>query len=239
MPFLSLRFEGEWVKGYLLKDGTTLTIGRSPNNDVVIENLGVSKHHAKIDGLDGRFLLTDLQSKNGTFVNNELVTSRWLQHGDAITVGKHVLHFDVQEGEPPIAPPPAMEEKTLIMDTDQYQALLASSYEKGKPEEIHKEEVAVLTFMAGGSGEHKLSKKVLNIGKGNFNDIVVGGLFVGKVCANISQRPTGYYLSYLSGWSKPKVNGKAVTQSVKLEDFDIIQIGSAKMQFTQKTVYKK
>jgi len=64
-------------------------------------------------------------------------------------------------------------------------------------------------------------------------------LFVGKVCASISQRPTGYYLSYLSGWSKPKVNGKAVTQSAKLEDFDIIQIGSAKMQFTQKTVYKK
>ena len=132
-----------------------------------------------------------------------------------------------------------MEEKTLIMDTDQYQALLASSYEKSKPEDIQKEEVAVLAFIAGGSGEHKLTKKVVNIGKAKFNDIVVGGLFVGKVSAGISQRPTGYYLSYLGGWSKPKVNGKVVTQSVKLEDFDIIQIGSAKMQFVQKTIYKK
>ena len=132
-----------------------------------------------------------------------------------------------------------MEEKTLILDTDQYQALLAGSYGKGGAEEIKKEMVGVLAFMAGGSGEHKLTKKVVNIGKAKFNDIVVGGLFVGKVSAGISQRPTGYYLSYLSGWSKPKVNGKAVTQSVKLEDFDIIQIGSAKMQFMQKPVYKK
>lgn len=239
MPFLSLRFEGEWVSGYLLKDGTTLTIGRSPGNDVVIENLGVSGHHAKIDCLDGRFLLTDLQSKNGTFVNDQMVTSHWLQHGDGITIGKHMLHFDIQADEMPTAAPAAMEEKTLIMDTDQYQALLASSYSKGGSEDIQKEVVGVLSFMAGGSGEHKLTKKVVNIGKASFNDIVVGGLFVGKVCASVSQRPTGYYLSYLGGWSKPKVNGQTVKESIKLADFDIIQIGSAKMQFVQKPVYKK
>ncbi|HBZ56517.1 MAG TPA: hypothetical protein DEO88_14020 [Syntrophobacteraceae bacterium] len=150
-----------------------------------------------------------------------------------------MLHFDVQEGEPPIAPPPPMEEKTLIMDTDQYQALLASSYQKGGTEEIHKEEVAVLSFMVGGAGEYKLSKKVVNIGKGSFNDIVVGGWLVGKVCASVSQRPTGYYLSYLGGWSKPKVNGKSVGQSTKLADLDIIEIGSTKMQFVQKSVYTK
>ncbi len=78
-----------------------------------------------------------------------------------------------------------------------------------------------------------------NIGKAPFNDIVVGGLFVGKISATISQRPSGYHLSYVSGWSKPKVNGKAVTQSSVLDDFDIIQIGSTRMRFALKPVYRK
>jgi len=239
MPSLSLRYEGEWVNGYLLKDGTILTIGRSKSNDVVIENRGVSGHHAKIDSLDGRFLLTDLQSKNGTFVNDELITSCWLKHGDVITIAKHTLCFDVTASEASAAAPADLSERTLIMDTDDYQAMLAGSYSKGAAENIKKEMVGVLSFMTGGGGEFRLTKKLTNIGKGSFNDIVVKGFFVGKASASISQRPAGYYLSYVAGFSKPKVNGKAVKQSVKLEDFDIIELGSKKMQFMQKPVYKK
>ncbi len=99
MATLTLRFENEYVSSYLLKETTSLTIGRNKNNTVVIENLGVSGHHAKIDCLSGRFLVTDLQSKNGTFVNNQLVTSHWLKHGDTITIGKHVIHFDLYEDD--------------------------------------------------------------------------------------------------------------------------------------------
>jgi pSer/pThr/pTyr-binding forkhead associated (FHA) protein len=239
MPSLSLRYEGEWINGYHLKDGTVLTIGRSKSNDVVIENLGVSGHHAKIDSLDGRFLLTDLQSKNGTFVNDELITSCWLKHGDVITIAKHTLFFDVKASEDFASAPADLSEKTLIMDTDDYQAMLASSYSRGAAEDIKKEMVGVLSFISDSGGEFRLTKKLTNIGKGSFNDVVVKGFFVGKVSASISQRPAGYYLSYVAGFSKPKVNGKAVKQSVKLEDLDIIELGSTKMRFLEKPVYKK
>ena len=57
---------------------------------------------------------------------------------------------------------------------------------------------------------------------------------VGKTAATISKRPNGYYLSYVAGMSKPKVNDKVVKESVELKDFDIIEIGSGKMQFVQK-----
>lgn len=239
MAVLTLRFENEYVSSHLFKGTSSLTIGRNKNNDVVIENLGVSGHHAKIDCLSGRFLVTDLQSKNGTFVNNQLVASRWLEHGDSITIGKHVIHFDLYEDDPSPGQVAEMSEKTMVLDTDQYQALLATSYKEDRTEEVKKEMVGVLSIVSGGGREYRLTKKMTNIGKAPFNDIVVGGLFVGKISATISQRPSGYHLSYVSGWSKPKVNGKTVTQSSVLDDLDIIQIGSTKMRFALKPVYRK
>ncbi len=239
MPTLSLRYEGEWVNGYLLKDGMTLKIGRNTSNDVVIDNRGVSGYHAKIDGVNGRFLLTDLQSKNGTFVNGELSSSCWLNHGDTITIGKHVLYFDNEADDLAAATPANMGEKTLIMDTDQYQAMLAGSFGRDGVAGIKKELVALLSFMTGGNGEVRLTKKLTKLGKDPVNDVVIRGFLVGKVSATISERPSGYHLSYVSGFSKPKVNGKSVKQTVKLEEFDIIEIGPTKMQFVTKAQYRK
>ena len=70
---------------------------------VVIDDPAVSGHHAKIDSLEDRFVLIDLQSKNGSFVNEELVTSHWLRHGDVISIGEHCLVFEYTEKEKPYA----------------------------------------------------------------------------------------------------------------------------------------
>ena len=61
------------------------------------------------------------------------------------------------------------------------------------------------------------------------------GFWVGKVAATISNRPKGYFLSYIGGFKKPKINGKPVTGTVQLKEFDVIQIGSIKMQFINKS----
>ena len=98
--------------------------------------------------------------------------------------------------------------------------------------EQEKENIGVLTFLAGGENDIELSKKLVKIGKDPSCDIVVSGLLVGKTSATISKRPKGYYLSYVAGMSKPKVNGEAVKESVVLNEFDIIEIGSVKMQLT-------
>jgi len=96
-------------------------------NDVVIENLAVSGHHAKIDSVGDGYLLTDLQSKNGTFVNNEPVNSHWLQHNDDVLIGKHVILFAYAESETrpaaPSASPGAMDQ-TMVMDTGQYRKMV-------------------------------------------------------------------------------------------------------------------
>ena len=96
------------------------------------------------------------------------------------------------------------------------------------------EKLGILSYLSGGEGEIKLNKKLFKIGKESSNDIIIGGLTMGKVAATISRMPNGYQLSYVGGMSKPKVNDIAVKETVKLEEFDTIEIGSIKVKFLLK-----
>jgi pSer/pThr/pTyr-binding forkhead associated (FHA) protein len=230
MPTLTVKFKDATQGEYTLERGKSLTIGRKEGSDVVIDNMAVSGTHAKIDSLDEGFLLTDLRSKNGTFVNGKLINSHWLKKGDVIVIGKHNLIFDLAEGE---APPPEQDlvEKTMVLDTDEYRAMLDRTSPEVTAQAEKKEPTGVLSFLKGGEGEVEIKKKLIKIGKHSSCDVVVGGFMVAKVAATISKRPTGFYLNFVEGMSKPSVNGKTVKDSTPLKEFDIIEIGSAKMEF--------
>ena len=93
MPSLTLKFKENVIGRFAITKGKSLTIGRRKDNDIVIDNLAVSGHHAKVDAVGDAFVLVDLQSKNGSFVNEQMVTSHWLKDGDVISIGKHLLVF--------------------------------------------------------------------------------------------------------------------------------------------------
>lgn len=234
MPKLTLKFKDSNIGEYHVKEGQSLTIGRSDKNNIVIENLAVSGRHAKIDALEDGYLLTDLKSKNGSFVNEKQVTSHWLENNDVITIGKHTLVFAYKEGEKQFeSAASGMMDKTMVMDTAAHRDLLAKSVPDMAAME-KKEPIGILSFLSGGEGEIELTKKLTKIGKDSSSDIKVGGMMVGKTAATISKRPQGYHLSYVEGMSKPKVNNEAVKESVLLKEFDIIEIGSVKMEFILK-----
>ena len=89
MPSLKLWLKNKPIREFQLQEGVTVTIGRREDNDVAVEDPAVSGHHAKIDSLGDRFVLTDLQSTNGSFVNEQLVHSHWLNDGDVIDIDGH------------------------------------------------------------------------------------------------------------------------------------------------------
>lgn len=241
MPTITLKFKENTIAEYPINKGGTLSVGRLNDNQIVVENLAVSGHHCKIDSVGEGYLLTDLQSKNGTFVNQQRVASHWLKNGDEVTVGKHTLVF-VHEGAA-AAPKPTMGdmEKTMVMDTAMHREMLAKSAAAkpaaaavaggGAPQADEGEGAAVLTYLAGGDGEVAVTRKLLKVGKADNNDIVVKGFLVGATAATIAKRPAGYYLSYVGGMSKPKVNGVPVKESVQLKDYDKIEVGSVTLQF--------
>jgi two-component system, cell cycle response regulator len=76
-------------------------LGRALEADVRINDTKVSRQHARITAMkdprnpSANYLLTDLQSSNGTFLNGEKVTQETLQNGDKITIGDHILRFEL------------------------------------------------------------------------------------------------------------------------------------------------
>ena len=232
MPILTLKFQDKPLGEFPLEPEKSLSIGRMADNDVAIDNLAVSGYHAKIDAVGKIFILTDLQSKNGTFVNEERATSHKLEDGDVITIGKHTLEFTYREDE--VRPEKAGDDlyKTMVMDTGRHRAMMAKNKQQKPPSE--KLQPAALSILAGDRGEVIISKKLFKIGKSIQSDFQIDGLWVGQTAATISQRPDGYYLSYGSGMSKPKVNGTVVKTSTRLKEFDIIELGRVKMQLVFK-----
>ena len=79
-------------------DKAEITIGRNENNDIHINNLGVSKKHARIVRQNGFYIIEDLESTNGTLLNNERITAARLANSDVVTVGKHTLYISLQDG---------------------------------------------------------------------------------------------------------------------------------------------
>lgn len=229
MATFTLKFKDSVVGEHRLEHEGSLTIGRRETNDIVIENMAVSGLHAKIDFIDGGFLLTDLASKNGTFVNDKRISTHWLKKDDLITIGKHHIEVALSPGEEK-QDQGITSDKTMMLDTDDYRAMLDKSAEAVKTTE--KEAPAgVLSMLKGAQGEVEIKKKLIKIGKDPSSDVVVGGFLTGKTAATISKRPTGFYISFVEGMTKPKVNGKTVQDSVLLKEFDKIEIGSVTMEF--------
>ncbi len=64
-----------------------ITIGRAPDNSVCIKDPAVSSHHARIDFYQGKYFYSDLQSSNGSYINNVRVDQTQIKHRDVIVMG--------------------------------------------------------------------------------------------------------------------------------------------------------
>lgn len=227
MPQVILKFKETQLGAYGLSSGAPLTIGRRETNAVIIENLAVSGSHARIECREEGYLLTDLESKNGTFVNGTVISTHWLQPGDVVTIGKHTLEFHTGSVEPQ-APEPAMMDKTMILDTAAHRQMVQHGNTPATPRSAQQ---GVLSFLRGGQGEVVLRRKLTRIGRDPAADIVARGFLIGATAATIGKRPAGYFLTPGEGLRRPKVNGQAVREAVQLHEFDVIEIGSIKMEF--------
>ena len=258
MPTLTLKFKEKVLGDYQLQEKLTLTIGRGAKNDVVISEPSVSGCHAKIDSVGDRFVLIDLQSKNGTFVNENLVTSHWLKHGDAISIGSHQLVFIQYGAEQVFDDDMEKLDTTVMLDTSLHRNMMIKSnptksinvvrfWEKGHDQNVDRGQTKAstpvtavddaqakgfITYLSGGFGSVKLKRKISTIGRHPFSDVVVKGFFVGQTAITITQKPEGFYMTHINGLAKPKLNGHTTKEPTIIDDLSIITIGSAKLQFS-------
>src|SRR5271156_1539982 len=137
MAELFLKFEDRVLQELLLSGGT-VTIGRQPDNVFRIDNPAVSGHHARVYAEGDNYVIEDVESFNGTYVNGQRISQAVLKHGDNVTIGKHTIEFR-DEVRPVAAPygtpdiagqilkaPPQLD-RTMVLDTAKAKEMLAQA----------------------------------------------------------------------------------------------------------------
>jgi predicted component of type VI protein secretion system len=131
MPDLVVSLKGRELSRHSL--GLRTHVGRDPSMDVVIDNPGVSRHHATVVYDAGKYVIRDENSQNGMFVREQRVAHHVLADGDQIQLGKFALSFtDLEvaprgrtEGEAVGPRAPGMM-KTFALNAAQVQSMLAA-----------------------------------------------------------------------------------------------------------------
>lgn len=202
MAKIVIRFQSQILGEHALTPGFT-TIGRLPTHPICIENLGISRNHAFILGDIERkiFILEDLQSLNGTYVNKKRIQKYLLKGNDVITIGQHALEyldddFRVQ-GVPAATPGSAL---GPFLEAD-------------------------------GGRTIPLAKETTYFGNSSSDDVHIPGLMVGKQFASIDRKGTAWVINLLvKRFSNLKVNGEEVS-SARLKDGDEIDVAGVKFRF--------
>ena len=211
MPKLMLKFEAAFIREIKL-DKPSFTMGRKPDNDIVLDNAAVSGHHCKMYESGGTWFVEDLNSTNGTFVNGKKTLKAGLKNGDTINLVKFSLVYADEAAAPAPAekPLPQQRPKTPIGGLE----VLAN------PADARKEfELTALSTYIGKSAQAAIPYKA-------------GGLFGGgpELALVITMRPEGYYLNPIKeGYAK--YNGNPLTEKVMMKDDDTFEVGTTRFRF--------
>lgn len=200
---------------------TETTIGRGADSDILIDNPGVSRHHAVIKEKDGKFFLEDNGSANGTFIKGEKITTKEIKNGDIIQILNYAITFKYPQAADagkttfitqPVAAPPAVSSDI-------------SSEAKAKPDGQSK-----LVFEDG--KEHILKSTVTTIGIGDDMELKLDGKGIAKHHASILRGKKGEFtIVHKGGRAATKVNEEKVQEHHLLKNGDVIELGQYKIKY--------
>jgi FHA domain len=198
-----------------------MTLGRRPYNDIVVDNLAVSGEHAALQIIGHDYFIEDLNSTNGTFINEQKIKRQILKNGDNIEIGKYAIKY-VQDGVNPQATAvnaanTALDDKSQIPAEDKNKKQL---FEQTKFAEAY---VAIKILSGASTGkELPLVKIVTTIGK------------PGEAVIAITKRPKSYMVAHVEGATRPTLNGVSFgIDAVPLKNGDLFELAGTAMQFIQ------
>jgi len=96
-PPAKLTFEtGPFARRVVGIPDSSATVGRAPDNDIIISDPATSGHHSRIEVRAGAYWISDLGSTNGTLVNGEPIIDKQIDHGDVISIGQNTIRFTLR-----------------------------------------------------------------------------------------------------------------------------------------------
>jgi len=236
MGKLILTLDGQELAQYELEK-ERYTIGRLADNDIHIDNMAVSGHHALIINILKDSFLEDLNSTNGTYVNGKLVKKHALQEADVITIGRHALKYvsgkagaaagDADDFEKTMIIRPGTKSQTGVPSMDSVNKAISDAGgapigADGKAAALPKAKLQVLSGGFAGK-ELELNKALTTLGR------------PGVQVAAVTRRADGFFVVHVEsgqGQGFPTVNGREIgAQAQKLADNDVIELAGVKMGF--------
>ncbi len=232
MPFINVYFNDKRIAARKLTS-REVTIGRTHNNDISIDNPGVSAAHAVIRAEGEDFSIEDVGSKNGTYVNGRRISLHKLEYGDIITIFKHRLEFVpwVAEGDSN----PASDRAGLIdhsgtiqVDASRIGDILAQHAGKDGATQI-RVELHVRT-PDGNERILDLTESSYCIGKKADCLLKTSGLLAPPVSVRL-QRQGSDYLAISEKKGELLINGESVETPVLLEHGDQLETRKMRMRY--------
>jgi len=210
---------------------TPFTIGRKAENDLCLEDIAVSGHHARIAQVQEVLFLEDLHSTNGTFVNEQKIDRRQLQDADSIRIGAHRLIFRGNQLTPVDSSPSS---KVLITD----KTIVVS--ESHGSDRATPSKVGLVEILSGktSQSQYRLTKHVSLIGAQDDAVITLTGWFAPKTAAVISRRGDGYVVSPAESGKRIQINGRPVQGEQVLLNGDVVEVAGITMRFLERAPKK-
>jgi pSer/pThr/pTyr-binding forkhead associated (FHA) protein len=201
-------------------DEMTIVIGRGEDCDICILDEYASRSHAEIRFDGNTFVVADLGSINGTFLNKKRIEGEQaLQDGDLLRIGKVMFHFE-KPAPPPHPPPPPAEEApkriTLVLP-----ALAVTPYLE-------------ICSGPGKQAHFDLIKDKMTIGRagrGQQWDLMLQDRAISRPQAQIARQAEGYVLTDLGSANGTLVNGAEISEPHVLKDGDAITFGETVLVF--------
>jgi pSer/pThr/pTyr-binding forkhead associated (FHA) protein len=219
------------IKRFNIKEGWELIIGRGTEADVIVDNTAISRQHSSLGLKNGQYILKDLGSLNGTFVNgNKIEGITPISTQDFVNLGKFRLSIAEDSPQPKASlsygAHPNTDDRTIIINT---------KTDPIKPRAQTPSGPSLKLVLIGGSATPEQinlkGKSSIKIGKEASSDMVLKGFTVGKAQLYIVKHTDGYKLIPQKSWAATFVNGTKIKAERLLRKGDIIKIRSTSIRF--------
>jgi len=227
MPEIVVKFDDKIVER-VVTEKERLSIGRSSDNDIVLDNRGISRKHARIELSRDSAIIIDNESLNGTFVNRKKVSEEKLRDNDVITIGKFDLEFHAEAGN---SEKMSDLDGTMILNTKKQREMLEKDQQDKQI--VRRSGCSVLLGLEGTKQEEiPLDRDVITFGRSKFVNIKVGGLFVSAIQAKIAREGGSFTVINVGKKGKTRVNGEIITRH-DVRNGDIVEIGKSVFRFVE------
>ena len=228
MPEIIVKYEDKVIER-IVTEKKRISIGRTNDNDIMLENRGVSRKHATIEFNDNAAVVIDNESLNGTFVNNRKITEEVLRDEDVITIGKYSLVYNSNATRTKDAATGF--DGTMVLNTKQQKQLLEN--DRQERQLVERYGGSVLLGMENTEvAEYRLDRDVTTLGKAKFVHVRVKGFWVSGIQAKLVKEDGRHLLVNLGKEGKTVVNGEPIAQC-ELKNGDLISVGKTTFKFVE------